>query len=226
MNIATPARLIEAARPLDGKVAARHRLDQRHRARHRARVRGAGAAIVLNGFGKPDEIEATTQELIADYRRACLPFGGRHVEGRVDRGDDRRRRSPTYGRLDILVNNAGIQHVAPIQEFPGREVGRDPRDQPVVGVPHHAARAARDAAEQVGPHHQHCLRARPRRLAVQVGLRRGQARHRRADQGPSRSRPPSRASPATRSAPATSTRRWSRRRSTARRRRTASRASR
>ena len=28
------------------------------------------------------------------------------------------------GALDILVNNAGIQHVAPVDELPGREMGR------------------------------------------------------------------------------------------------------
>ena len=47
-----------------------------------------------------------------------------------------------FGRVDILVNNAGIQHVAPIDEFPGRQVGRDPRDQPERRVPHHPPRAA------------------------------------------------------------------------------------
>ncbi len=62
-------------------------------------------------------------------------------------------------------------------------MGRDPRDQPVLGLPHHPRRAAGDAQEQFRPHHQHRLRARARRLAVQVGLCRGQARHRRSHQG-------------------------------------------
>ena len=63
------------------------------------------------------------------------------------------------------------------------EVGRDPRDQPLLGLPHDAAGAAVDARQQMGPHHQRRLGARPRRLAVQVGLCRRQARHGRADQG-------------------------------------------
>ena len=43
-----------------------------------------------------------------------------------------------FGSLDVLVNNAGIQHVAPLQEFPGRQVGRDHRHQSELGVPHDA----------------------------------------------------------------------------------------
>ena len=81
-------------------------------------------------------------------------------------------------------------------------------------------------AERLRPHHQYRLGAWAGRLALQVGLCRGQARHRRPDQGRGAGDRRSRASPATRSARATSIRRWSRRRSTARPRRTAFRASR
>ena len=44
-----------------------------------------------------------------------------------------------FGGVDILVNNAGIQHVARGRRVPARQVGRDHRDQPVVGVPHDRA---------------------------------------------------------------------------------------
>ncbi len=34
-----------------------------------------------------------------------------------------------FGNVDILVNNAGIQFVAPLEEFPAGEMGRDPGHQ-------------------------------------------------------------------------------------------------
>ena len=132
----------------------------------------------------------------------------------------------TFGRLDVLVNNAGIQHVAPLEQFPPEKW--DAILAINLSSAFHTTRAgaALDAPEQLRPHHQHRLGARPGRLAVQGGLCGGQARHRRPHQGDRARRPPRPTSPATRSARATSTRRWSRRRSTARPRRTASRASR
>ena len=53
----------------------------------------------------------------------------------------------------------------------------------IVGVPYRSRlRLPAMKAQQLGPHHQHRLGARPGRLAVQVGLRRRQARHGRPDQ--------------------------------------------
>ena len=65
---------------------------------------------------------------------------------------------------------------------PDREMGRDHRHQPVVGVSRHPRRGARHEEARLGPHHQHRLGAFAGRLAVQVGLCLGQARHRRPDQ--------------------------------------------
>ena len=53
--------------------------------------------------------------------------------------DGRATRRASSARVDILVNNAGIQHVAPVEEFPRRQVGRDHRHQPVRGLPRHPA---------------------------------------------------------------------------------------
>ncbi|WP_296676760.1 3-hydroxybutyrate dehydrogenase [Novosphingobium sp.] len=76
----------------------------------------AGAAIVLNGLGRADEIERTVAELAqldvaVDYDPANLLLGESAAE-LVHAAFER------HGRVDILVNNAGIQHVAPIEEFP------------------------------------------------------------------------------------------------------------
>ena len=65
--------------------------------------------------------------------------GGRHGQGRRDRGDGRRRQSK-MGSVDILVNNAGIQHVSPIEDFP-----TDKWDAIIainLSAPFHAIRAA------------------------------------------------------------------------------------
>src|SRR5206468_1281798 len=67
--------------------------------------------------GKPDEIEATTNRLVADYNvRAFHSSADMSKAGEIEEMIEATLKS--YGRLDILVNNAGIQHVAPIQEFP------------------------------------------------------------------------------------------------------------
>ena len=61
MNIAIASPVAATQPPSDRQGFAGHRLDQRHRARHRPRACRAGSAIVLNGFGKPDEIAAIQQ---------------------------------------------------------------------------------------------------------------------------------------------------------------------
>ena len=77
--------------------------------------------------------------------------------------------------------------------------------------------AARHVRPRLGPVVHVSSRARPPRLAVQVGLRHGQARPGGALQGDRPGGRAARASPATRSAPATCARRWSRGRSPTRR---------
>jgi 3-hydroxybutyrate dehydrogenase len=77
---------------------------------------GAGAAIVLNGFGKPEEIAATQEAIAADFG-VLVAYSGADmskpdsISSMIDMTLER------FGKLDILVNNAGIQHVAPLQEF-------------------------------------------------------------------------------------------------------------
>jgi 3-hydroxybutyrate dehydrogenase len=77
----------------------------------------AGSAIVLNGFGKPEDIAETQARLVAE-------FG---VKARYSPADMSKPAAIAemiamtldgFGRLDVLVNNAGIQHVAPLEQFP------------------------------------------------------------------------------------------------------------
>lgn len=68
---------------------------------------GAGAELVLSGFGAPETIAALEAEL-----------GARHVAADLSRRDGVEALMAGAGPVDILVNNAGMQHVAPIEEFP------------------------------------------------------------------------------------------------------------
>lgn len=78
---------------------------------------GEGANVVINGFGKPEDIEkerAGLEKLSgakAIYSDADLTKP-EAIEAMIVEA------SGAFGGIDILVNNAGVQHVAPIDEFP------------------------------------------------------------------------------------------------------------
>jgi 3-hydroxybutyrate dehydrogenase len=78
---------------------------------------GAGAAVVLNGFGKPEEIGAA-RKAIGDDFGVAVGFSGADMSKPDSITEMIGMTVGKFGRLDILVNNAGIQHVSPLQEFP------------------------------------------------------------------------------------------------------------
>jgi 3-hydroxybutyrate dehydrogenase len=75
-----------------------------------------GAAIMLNGFGNPDDIAATVRSIVDSGVKAL------HSAADMSRPDAIADMMKTVldslGRIDILVNNAGIQFVSPIDTFP------------------------------------------------------------------------------------------------------------
>ncbi len=81
---------------------------------------GAGAKVVLNGFGDPQQIDRIRAGMAAefgvevDYSGADMSKGGA-IRAMVDEAVLRN------GPVDILVNNAGIQYVAPIENFPAEK---------------------------------------------------------------------------------------------------------
>ena len=77
----------------------------------------AGSEIVLNGFGKPDEV-ADVQANIASEFKVRVSFSPADMSKPAAIREMIEKTLQTSGRLDILVNNAGIQHVAPLQDFP------------------------------------------------------------------------------------------------------------
>jgi 3-hydroxybutyrate dehydrogenase len=77
----------------------------------------AGSEIVLNGFGKPEEVADVQAKIAADFK-VRVSFSAADMSKPAAIHEMIEKTLQTSGRLDILVNNAGIQHVAPLQEFP------------------------------------------------------------------------------------------------------------
>ncbi|MCG8544507.1 MAG: 3-hydroxybutyrate dehydrogenase [Alphaproteobacteria bacterium] len=77
----------------------------------------AGMNVMLNGFGDPDEIEATRQDLES---RTGMTVA--YHDADMTKPDEIAALMATaaeqFGGVDIVVNNAGIQNVSPIEEFP------------------------------------------------------------------------------------------------------------
>jgi 3-hydroxybutyrate dehydrogenase len=76
-----------------------------------------GANVVLNGFGRSEEIESLRAR-IARENNVIVRYDGADMS-KADAIHAMIENSVAeFGAIDILVNNAGIQHVAPIDEFP------------------------------------------------------------------------------------------------------------
>ncbi|MDO8799454.1 3-hydroxybutyrate dehydrogenase [Phenylobacterium sp.] len=76
-----------------------------------------GANIMINGFGKPEDIETARAGIEAEFGVRCL-----HSPADMTRGEEIAAMIATaeqaFGAVDVLVNNAGIQFVSPIEDFP------------------------------------------------------------------------------------------------------------
>ncbi|MGP7796455.1 3-hydroxybutyrate dehydrogenase [Sphingomonas sp. CLY1604] len=80
-----------------------------------------GAAVVINGFGDADAIEAIRAELTATSGAPALYDAADMTRPDAIAALVERAHRET-GRVDIAVNNAGIQHVAPIEDFPDEKM--------------------------------------------------------------------------------------------------------
>src|SRR6516164_6914098 len=77
----------------------------------------AGSDIVLNGFGKPDDIAQAQAKIAADFK-VRVSYSSADMSKPQAIREMIENTLQSSGRLDILVNNAGIQHVAALQDFP------------------------------------------------------------------------------------------------------------
>jgi 3-hydroxybutyrate dehydrogenase len=81
---------------------------------------GAGANIVLNGFGEAKDIDRVRGEL-AERHRVAVVYDGADLTRTDAVVEMVRAAERNLGKVDVLVNNAGIQFVAPIEEFPAQK---------------------------------------------------------------------------------------------------------
>ncbi|WP_288584773.1 3-hydroxybutyrate dehydrogenase [uncultured Methylobacterium sp.] len=78
---------------------------------------GAGANVVLNGFGKPDAIEAARSGIESEFGVKAR-YSGADMTKPEEIAAMVAQAEQAFGAVDILVNNAGIQFVSAIEEFP------------------------------------------------------------------------------------------------------------
>ncbi len=76
-----------------------------------------GADVMLNGFGKPDDIAAAVAGVQSDFGVRCA-----HSDADMTKPDEIAgmiaQATKTFDAVDILVNNAGVQFVSPVESFP------------------------------------------------------------------------------------------------------------
>lgn len=75
-----------------------------------------GCNIMINGFGKPDEIEAIRTGIAALGVKA--EYSGADVSKGAEIQQMVAQAEKAFGGVDILVNNAGIQFTSPVSDFP------------------------------------------------------------------------------------------------------------
>jgi len=76
-----------------------------------------GCAVMLNGFGDPEEIERQRASMAKEFKVPVL-FNGADLGNPEECVQLVRDTEKRLGGVDILINNAGIQYVAPVEEFP------------------------------------------------------------------------------------------------------------
>jgi 3-hydroxybutyrate dehydrogenase len=81
---------------------------------------GAGADLMLNGFGETSAIDRLGRDLSA-RAGVRVRYSDADVGRPAEIGGLIERAEAELGPVDILVNNAGIQHIAPVHEFPVEE---------------------------------------------------------------------------------------------------------
>lgn len=117
MNIQTPLRVEQTSRFLEGKVSLITGSTSGIGLGIARALAAAGSAVVLNGFGKPEDIAETQAKLVSEFGVKAR-YSPADMSKAPAIADMIATTLDAFGRLDVLVNNAGIQHVAPLEQFP------------------------------------------------------------------------------------------------------------
>jgi 3-hydroxybutyrate dehydrogenase len=76
-----------------------------------------GANVMLNGFGKADDIEAVRAQIETEFAVRAL-HSPADMTAPAEIAAMIAETEQAFGAVDILVNNAGIQFVSPVEDFP------------------------------------------------------------------------------------------------------------
>jgi 3-hydroxybutyrate dehydrogenase len=109
---------VDIARPLAGKVAVVTGSTSGIGLGIARALADAGADVVINGLGKPEDIDRVLADLEADFPLSRVLYNGANLMIGEEADGLVKQTIAGLGRVDILVNNAGIQHVSPVESFP------------------------------------------------------------------------------------------------------------
>jgi 3-hydroxybutyrate dehydrogenase len=76
-----------------------------------------GANVLINGFGKAEDIEKERVAIEADFKVKAI-YSPADMTKPAEIAAMIALAETTFGSVDVLVNNAGVQFVSPIEEFP------------------------------------------------------------------------------------------------------------
>jgi len=117
MNIQAPLPVEQTARPLEGKISLVTGSTSGIGLGIARALAAAGSAVVLNGFGKPEDIAEVQAKLVSEFG-VKVRYSSADMSKAAPVAEMIATTLDNFGRLDVLVNNAGIQHVAPLEQFP------------------------------------------------------------------------------------------------------------
>lgn len=76
-----------------------------------------GANVLINGFGKPEDIEKERAGIESEFGVKAI-YSGADMTKPDQIAEMIALAETTFGAIDVLVNNAGIQFVSPVESFP------------------------------------------------------------------------------------------------------------